>query len=253
MELISDRKREDVFEVRRRFLVRALTLGLFVGWGATREALAMASPRAMTLGQSIYRLSGPVWVDGRRADADTRVAPDAELVTGSGSELVFVVGTDAFILRENSRLALTPVHDAAATEQRGNRSILLEGLHLLSGKLLSVFGQRERARGPDLRTPVATIGIRGTGVYLEAETDRTYVCTCYGTTELRSLRDAQSRERVASSHHDEPRYVVGEGRPGQLIEPAPMINHTDMELELVEALVGRKPPFAQSASRYDRY
>jgi hypothetical protein len=33
---------------------------------------------------------------------------------------------------------------------------------------------------------------------------------------------------------------VSKGR----IEPAPFINHTDVELALIEALVGRAPPFS---------
>lgn len=241
---------------RRRFLVRALTAGLFAGafgWGAARPAGAMASPRAMAPGRSIYRLRGQAWVNGRRADPETFVPPDAEIVTASGSELVFVVGTDAFILRDNTRVALAPIHGEIALQQRTERSPILHGLHLLSGKLLSVFGERGSQAGPTLRTPVAMVGIRGTGVYLESEPERTYVCTCYGTTELRAVADPQSRERIVSSHHDEPRYILGEGAAGQRIEQAPVRDHTDMELELIEALVGRRPPFAPSRSKDDRY
>lgn len=243
-------------ERRRAFLVRALALGLYAGgvtWASgPRRAAAMAGPRALAPGQSIYRLGGAVWIDGVRADEHARVHPDSHIVTGAGSELVFVVGTDAFMLRENSRLALAPVDPGRAAEEREGRSVLLDGLQLLSGKLLSVFGSRARERGPDLRTPVATIGVRGTGVYLESEAERTYVCTCYGATELRALRDAQSRERIRASHHDEPRYILADGRPGRHIESAPVINHTDMELEMIEALIGREPPFANATSPLDR-
>ena len=37
--------------------------------------------------------------------------------------------------------------------------------------------------------------------------------------------------------------VLGDREMGRNIRPAPFINHTDQELQLVEAIVGREPPF----------
>lgn len=39
-------------------------------------------------------------------------------------------------------------------------------------------------------------------------------------------------------------------RQGKLIIPAPMINHTDMELALFEELVGCEPPFGLEGDLY---
>lgn len=39
-------------------------------------------------------------------------------------------------------------------------------------------------------------------------------------------------------------YILAEPQHARLIEPAPVINHTDRELTLIEELVGRLPPFA---------
>ena len=50
-----------------------------------------------------------------------------------------------------------------------------------TGKLLSVHA---RGSNVQMSTVVATIGIRGTGVYLEADPEQTYVCTCYGVTDI---------------------------------------------------------------------
>ena len=41
-------------------------------------------------------------------------------------------------------------------------------------------------------------------------------------------------------HHEAPRYVLASG---QRIRPAPFINHSDLELMLIETLVGRVTPF----------
>ena len=137
-----------------------------------------------------------------------------------------------FILRNNSKLQLT-----------GN-SAIITGLRVLTGKLLSVFGRRKAGETLGLKTVVATIGIRGTGVYVESEPDQTYVCTCYGQADLASLTDKQSHETVVTRHHDSPRYILADAPVGEKIRQAPVINHTDEELELIESLVGRTVPFA---------
>jgi hypothetical protein len=144
------------------------------------------------------------------------------VTTGANAEIVFVVERDAMMLRENSRL-----------------SLLKSGFRLVSGAVLSVFGPRQRR---ELRTSTATIGIRGTAAYIEAERERTYICTCYGEAVLEPLAEPAARETVRTTHHEQPRYIMGRGAP-QMVTPAPMLNHSDAELELLESLVGREPPF----------
>ena len=93
-----------------------------------------------------------------------------------------------------------------------------------------------------MRTVTAVIGIKGTGVYLEADSEKTYVCTCYGTSHLQVKDAPEISETVTTSHHDQPRFIYsGEKR----IEQAPVINHSDQELILLEKLVGRIPPFVK--------
>jgi hypothetical protein len=155
------------------------------------------------------------------------------ITTGRTARLIFVVGKDAFVLRENSRLDL-----------RGENAVV-DGLRLFSGALLSVFGGGTH----EVRTPMVMIGTRGTGLYVEAREDRCYVCACYGTVELEAAGSGE-RETIESRHHDAPRYVMSSG--DKRIVPAPLVNHTDQELALIEALVGRTPPFALFDSGYGR-
>ncbi|HXL76025.1 MAG TPA: hypothetical protein VN967_09265, partial [Burkholderiales bacterium] len=155
----------------------------------------------------------------RRA-ATGRISGDS-VSTGADGEVVFVVDKDAVLVRRGSEL-----------------SIFKTGLRIVSGALLSVFGGGRR----QLRTPTATIGIRGTAVYLEVDPSRTYVCTCYGEAVLEPLGDPASRETVRTLHHEQPRYIMAQGAP-QMIMPAPVVNHTDAELVFLESLVGREPPF----------
>jgi hypothetical protein len=105
--------------------------------------------------------------------------------------------------------------------------------------VLAVFVPGETKQ---VRTNSASIGIRGTAVYVENEANRTYVCTCYGTARLRPVDDPKAAETVRTKHHDQPRYIYPKGAP-RMIENAPVINHTDAELVMLEALVGRKVPF----------
>lgn len=254
------RNREDDYEdPRRDFLVKALTLGLFAVGGPVLTAgcaggLAGRRPGQLPPGQSIYRRRGNVRVNGLQADEGTRIGPDATIETGSNSELIFVVGKDAFIIRENSTIELYPraaSGGGGGDDDDGFLGGVVGSLRAVSGKILSVFGQRGRDESLSLRSTTATIGIRGTGLYLEAESDRSYICTCYGQTLLAALGDPDIQETITASHHDAPRYIYGEGRAGRRIEPAPVINHTDMELLLIEELVGRTPPFSVSGSDYD--
>lgn len=220
---------------RRNFLINALSSGFFAtgSFGFTLPAFAMGQiPRELPPGKSIYKINGTVRIDKTLATLDTKITPRSVIETGKDSSIIFAVGKDAFILRDNSKV-----------EMQGG-DLILTGLRLVTGKILSVFGRRKKNERLGLRTAVATIGIRGTGVYMEAETDQTYICTCYGTADLASVNDTDSKETVVTKHHDAPRYILAQAAKGESIRPAPVINHTDEELELIETLVGRSVPFA---------
>lgn len=228
-------------EQRRNFLIRALGLGVFASSasGLSIPAWAMGQiPEELPPGRSIYKLSGSVKIDGNSASIDSKINAGSVIETGANSNIIFAVGKDAFILRSHGKI-----------EMQGS-DILLSGFRLVTGKLLSVFGKRKPESRLRLNTTVATIGVRGTGVYLETEPDQTYVCTCYGSADLSANNDASSRETVVTRHHDSPRFIIAGAAEGKKIQPAPVINHTDEELELIETLVGRSVPFAFSGD-YD--
>lgn len=199
---------------RRRFLLGAAALLV------VREALA-----AGTLEKGVYRVRGAARINELAARPGMDVKPGDAVVTAAGGEIIFVVNRDAFLLRENSRLE---VGAAAANVFR-----------IITGALLSVYQPGVRKT---LYAQNATIGIRGTGVYVESGADKTYVCTCYGEAELTPLADPGARETVRTRHHEQPRYILPKGAP-QMTMKAPVINHTDAELAMLESLVGRTAPF----------
>ena len=211
---------------RRIWLARATAGGaaLALGMMRLRDALAVGAVEP-----GVARVRGDVRINGKPAQRGMEVKPGDVITTGPGAELVVVVGRDAFLVRAQSRIELS-----------GDVSrLLVASLRVLSGALLSVF---EPGKKKQIRTVTASIGIRGTGVYVELDGARTYVCTCYGEAELTPVDDPGAAETVRTRHHDDPRYIYPKGMP-RMIEKAPVINHTDAELILLESLVGRKVPF----------
>jgi hypothetical protein len=221
---------------RRRLLLRLALTAAAAGRPVAPLAALVPGARALALGRipsplpagrSVFRFLGRVTVAGRPVTEATTIAPGEPIETGPDGELVFVEGADAFLVRGGSRLELRA--PGASPSGSGAR-----GWSLREGRVLSVFASGELR----LETPLATVAVRGTGVYVEALPDRAYVCTCYGRTELRS-RASGANETIESQHHDAPRTITTTG-----IERAPFRDHTDAELALLEALVGRVPPFA---------
>jgi hypothetical protein len=219
---------------RRRLLIKALVAGLFSSPFGSREAIAQAlgrRPEPLAPGNSIYRIEGQVLVDGQPATLATHVGASSTVQTGENSEIVYAVGETAHLQRSQSQVTL---------ETKQADSMIVSGLRVMTGKILSVFPGGRPVR---MTTRNASIGIRGTGVYMESDPEQTYFCTCYGTADIASASDPTSRETVVSRHHDRPLYILTGQQPGQNIRLAPFIDHTDQELMLIETLVGRTPPF----------
>ena len=233
---------KDLDDPRRDFLVKALGLGLFSGPNLAslfQPGHALGDvPGRLPDGRSIYKLQGSVTVNGKAADISTRIEPNSHIKTGSNSQLIFVVANDAFILRSNSQL-----------DMGSSDGLIIDTIRILSGRLLSVFGKRRKPH--TITTSTATIGIRGTGMYLESDPEKSYICTCYGHSRIVANAEPNISLDVVTEYHDEPFYVLPAATSGgKLIVPAPVINHTDSELVLIEELVGRSPPFENRDGGY---
>jgi hypothetical protein len=217
----------------RRKIIQALgAVSLTVPYSTVAAfSLFGDKPEKLPDQKSIFRLTGSAWVNDKAVTENTQIRPGDRVKTATDSELIFAVGTQAMILRDEAELLIErPADDLT--------SMLISGLHLLTGKLLSV----SRDAPMKVRTVTATIGIRGTGWYVEADPEQTYFCTCYGTTDIVAVKDGE-QQTVVATHHDQPVYILGDNSSGKSIRKAPFINHTDQELMLIETLVGRTPPF----------
>lgn len=208
---------------RRRLLLSMMGAGL----GASALLREVWAQNLIPEQQGVRRLDGNVRINGLPAALGAPVRPGDTVTTGSNAYTMFVVGRDAYLMRENSRVEIA------------GSSLLVGSLRLLTGKLLGVFGRRNARM--ELSTPTATIGIRGTGGYLEADPDRTYFCLCYGVADVMPTGMPGMREIYSTLHHEAPQFIYGSDHP-TMMEAAPLMNHTDEELVLLEGLAGRTPP-----------
>lgn len=189
---------------------------------------AIAFPQLASAGK-LLGVASEVYVNGKRSYRGASIRPGDVVKTGGLSEAVFVVGKDAYMLRQNSEMRLVAV--------KGGSSRVAAGLRLITGGLLSVFAPGKRV----VRTATATAGTRGAAAYVEIRPEGTYFCTCYGKVDL-SNSAGDASVQVNALHHDG-NFVHANAQAGNAIEHSAMQNHYDEELMLLTALVGTKPPF----------
>ena len=182
---------------------------------------------------SIHDLRGEVLVNGKRIDRTAVIHAGDNVVTTSNGYVVFVVGQDAFMLRERGELRLEP---------NPVSSTLIAGLRLVTGALGAVFGKRSAGRVGIVAATV-TAGIRGTGVYMETRGEGTYFCSCYGTVDLQANANPSDRESIEATRHNNPRLILAQPKDGQLFVPASFQTHTDAEMDMLEKCVGRRAPW----------
>ncbi len=179
----SRNNRQETYQRSLLNLKGTMNIDSFENWNQCnrRELLTFISFFGV-MGTIAFLLNGCRLSTGIRQSPEQLESPDGVLVpsdasisTGSAGSAVFVIGRDAFLIRGNSRLELKP-------NLLNGKQNEISGFDLKSGAILSVFVRKKRT----LRTLTAVIGIRGTGVYLETDSEKTYVCTCYGTSHLRN-------------------------------------------------------------------
>jgi hypothetical protein len=218
---------------RRHLLATVAAMGLLTAGerlGLIRAALANG---ANPVPPGLHRIKGAVTVNGQPAREGLLLKPGDTVATGAGAEALYVIGQDAFLQRESSVVRFG--------------ADLADFMRVVSGKILSVFGRGQR----NIHVATATIGIRGTACYIEEGVPQkvagtkspTYFCLCYGEAKVIPTAAPQQWETVITTHHDHPLYLYDDAKMPSVMVTAPVINHTDAELVMLENLVGRWPPF----------
>jgi hypothetical protein len=192
--------------------------------GIVQQTLAA---NLLDIKQGMISITGEVFVDGKLAHKGSLVKPGQAVKTGKGAEAIYVIGPNAFLQKESSTVHI-------------GTDALAEFMRVVSGRILSVFGSGNKR----IRVANATIGIRGTAFHIGVEPERTYFCLCYGEVDITLPTSGKAPIQMKSVHHDQPIYIPLHGKENTL--PAEMLDHHDDELKLLEALVGRLPPFIKS-------
>ncbi len=218
-------------ESRRTHLKQLAAVGLLGPAGLSgliQDVLAKGDLPAVS---GINSLSGNASVNGQAAKVGTPVKPGDRVATSSGSYAVVVVGKDAYLLRDRTTVIFE--------ESKSNPGLLASVL-IATGKVLSVFNKRGD-KGVSIKLPNATVGIRGTGCYIEVQEGRSYFCLCYGEASI----DGPGMPNAAvikTTHHENPVWISDRGGIMN-VEKAGFVNHNDDELIMLEKLNGREPPF----------
>ena len=233
LDATTNMKKNESGRSPRRTLLKLAALGVFGSAGISgliQEALASGD---LPTADGINSLTGSATVNGVAAKIGMLVKPGDTVATARGSTAVVVIGKDAYLLRENSRIIFEPSRDDAGA---------LDGIIISAGKLLSVFGKRAGS-GVRLRAQSATIGIRGTGCYVEIYPGRTYFCLCYGEAII-SGGGMATNKTINTTHHENPLWLDESGS-SMTVENGPFLNHADEELIMLEKITGREPPFVK--------
>ena len=202
---------------QRRNFLQAAAAWAALGGAATAHAQSRSN---------IVEIVGDAMLNGVRLNAQQTIQTGDSIATGPGSTVIFVLGTSAFHVRQNSMM----------TVDRGSSLLAVSLLRLITGAVVSVWGKGNKRL---IVTPTMTAGIRGTGVYTEifaSQEGRSYLCNCYGEVEVQAGGD-QVLSRA--SYHQS---FWGEVAPkiGRMLTPAKAINHTDEELEFLARLTGQQ-------------
>jgi hypothetical protein len=182
----------------------------------------------MAASSTIHEVQGAVLINKKALTTISKIGFGDEITVPPNGKLVFSVGEDAFLVRGGSTLQVY--------SEEGN--VLVTALRLVTGAMLGVFGKRKKAT-TRIFTATATIGIRGTAVYVAVSPEKLYTCTCYGHTDLIV---GLEKEDVIATHHNA--HVVTTNSLGiSQMKAFEVLDHNDDELRMLEALVGRKPLF----------
>lgn len=210
----------------RRFMLRAATV-----WVGTGDfALAQTRQRG-----NIVERVGDVMLNGKRLLQGQSILSGDTVQTEVGSHLIFVIGTSAFHVRQNSRV----------TAERGATLSSVGLLRVHEGAVISVWDDLATVR---VATPTLTVTLRSGGLYTEVSEKRrnlSYLCNCYGTMRLSTV----GSQTVSSSDYHEAYWAGAEDSADAGLVPAPHIKHADEELEFLAWLLTQKTAWQISGEK----
>ena len=185
---------------RRARLKQLAALGLLGPAGITGLIQEVLAKGDVPVVKGVNSLSGSATVNGNPAKAGTPVKPGDKISTSNGSTAVLVIGKDGFLLRDSTTVTF---------QESKTKPGLVEGVLVTTGKVLAVFATRVDGE-LIIKVPHATVGVRGTGCYLEVHEGRSYFCLCYGEAAVTGVGMPQPRI-LKTTHHESPVWLDDSG------------------------------------------
>lgn len=223
--------------MHRRRLLQALAATGFIHLAGFMQRALAAGTHPITPG--LHKLKGKVSINGQPAREGQLIQPGDTVATAADGEAIYVIGQNAFLQRSGTTVSFGKT--------------AADFMRILRGRILSVFGSGER----QIKFSTATIGIRGTACYIEEkvgpdgtanEQAPSYFCLCYGEALITPTAAPKEQQTLRTTHHDHPLYISNDMKMPSMLVTAEVINHTDLELTLLENLTGRTPPFHNPAN-----
>lgn len=173
----------------------------------------------------IHQLLGNAWINGKPAMAQSAIHFGDKILTGAGSSVTIVLDENVYRLGPRALFTLPRV------DARGV-------MRLFYGAVLAVFRHQSVKT---IFTPTSVLGVRGTGLYLDAGSRETYLCLCYGDVDF---SDNENPANSVAIHADYHQAVIFEHDSREIRRGNSIDGHADAELFELEALAGRTPPAA---------
>jgi len=171
----------------------------------------------------IHQLLGQVWVNGEPAMTQTAIHFGDKILTGAGSSVTIILDENVYRLGPRALFTL-PRIDARGV------------MRLFYGAVLAVFRHQSNKT---IYTPTSVLGVRGTGLYLDAGYRQTYLCLCYGDVDF---ADSENPGNSVAIHADYHQAVIFDHASRKIRRGNSIDGHADANLFELEALAERTPP-----------
>jgi len=171
--------------------------------------------------------SGKVQINKNIAKPGVLVKANDEIATGPNSKAVVLYEDEVYQIRENTTFVLP------SGVNKGNTS------NLVTGSVLAAFtpGKPRKMKIGGL----ATLSIRGTGIYARSDNEGVHYCLCYGHSNLASHNHSVDLDTASKFHKDLIVLKDGNIRTPKFTERK--LDHTSRENIDLEKLLNRPSPF----------